>query len=241
MKQENKACCALEELDHYLLLKRGVSGIPLAYLVRTDVVPGDDPGYGEPSITEDLIARAPHGPNNVIYTTDNRHLWTIIRNMTQGGFAWVWIAALDRSRNGRQAYINLKTYFLGKAFVGKLKTQADRTLSTTTYTGYKGFTIDDYSAKIKSAFNDLTSDPDPEEISQKRQVEKFLKGIKDSKLDVAKGIIQATDAYAENLDNAITFMSQYEQQRKTSEARGPSRNISEYGTGRGRGRGHGQG
>jgi hypothetical protein len=44
----------LDSLDHYLINKRGIDGVPLAYLVRKDVDPPnaeDDPeAYGQPTL-----------------------------------------------------------------------------------------------------------------------------------------------------------------------------------------------
>jgi hypothetical protein len=63
MLKESTTSKTLDELDHYLLIKRGVNGTPLAYLVRMDVDPDEDerPGFGMPNITDELIARARHG------------------------------------------------------------------------------------------------------------------------------------------------------------------------------------
>jgi hypothetical protein len=71
MKVERTARRSMEELDEYLQSKRGVSGIPLVYVVREDETPGPDPGYGQPTMTKDLVNRAPHGNDNVVFKTDN--------------------------------------------------------------------------------------------------------------------------------------------------------------------------
>jgi hypothetical protein len=54
----------IEELDHYLLNKKGVNGTPLAYQVRDHVVPTEDLGFGQPTITDELIMRARHAGCN---------------------------------------------------------------------------------------------------------------------------------------------------------------------------------
>jgi hypothetical protein len=232
LKHENKARKTLEELDHYLLMKRGVGGVPLAYLVREDVEPGPDPGYGQPTITDDLIARVPHGPDSVMYDTDNKYLWKIIMTMTQGGFAWTWVSDQNKSRNGRQAYIQLKTHFLGKAFKTKIKAAADKIISTTTYTGYKGFTLDNYGAKMRDAFTDLTTNGEP--MTENRKVTKYLENITDPKLQVVKGIILATEELSNNFDRAVSFASEYLVTSEAAAVASKGRNISSMG-GRGRG------
>jgi hypothetical protein len=112
----NQARKTMDELDHYLLSKRGVNGTPLAYLVRDDPVPDDnnDEGYGLPSTTEELIRRARHGNNYPpYYVTDNTFLWSVIREITQDGEAWSWVSSFSRTRNGHAAYLALRTHYLG--------------------------------------------------------------------------------------------------------------------------------
>ena len=57
----DEVCVTLEDLDDYLRHKLCNSGCPLAYITRDTValVPADDPGFGQPSYTEEMIARAP--------------------------------------------------------------------------------------------------------------------------------------------------------------------------------------
>jgi hypothetical protein len=54
----------LENIDNYLYQKRGSSGLPLAYVVRESVaLPQIDPGYGLPTVLEEMVNRGPHqGP-----------------------------------------------------------------------------------------------------------------------------------------------------------------------------------
>jgi hypothetical protein len=242
LKHENKARRTLEALDHYLKSKRGVNGVPLAYLVRQDVEPGPDEGYGRPTITDDLIKRAPHGNDNVDYVADNRYLWTIIRRMTQDGFAWTWVSDQDRTEDGRKAYMQLKEHFLGKAMKGKIKANADRVLQKTVYTGYKGFNLDAYSAKIRDAFGDLTG-PGEETIQEDRKVTTYLGNITDPKMLVAKAMVIANDELSNSLDKTITYFSNFQVNTEGKDKNG-NRNLSAYegrGPGRGRGRGRGGG
>ena len=56
----------IEDLDDYFQQKRGSTGIPLAAYTREDgalptgTAEDPDPGFGTPSILEELIRRAPH-------------------------------------------------------------------------------------------------------------------------------------------------------------------------------------
>jgi hypothetical protein len=135
----------LEELDHYLLTKRGISGAPLAYLVRDNIVPdpATDQGYGLPSHTDELVTRARHdGPS---YAGDNIFLWGVIYNMTKGGFAYAWVSSQRGAKDGRQAYFQLKEHYLGDSFKGKVKSDADKVLESTFYDGKsRNFTFEAY-------------------------------------------------------------------------------------------------
>jgi hypothetical protein len=226
LKHENKARRTLEALDHYLKSKRGVSGVPLAYLVREEEEPGPDAGYGQPTITDDLVNRAPHGNGNVNYVADNRYLWAIIRRMTQDGFAWTWVSDQDKHENGRKAYLQLKEHFLGKAMKGKIKAAADKVIANTMFTGYKGFSLDAYAAKFRDAYTDLTG-PGGEDIAEERKVTSFLANITDPKMLVAKAMILASDELSNSLDSAISYVTNFQTQTDGQETK-MNRNVAGY-------------
>ena len=112
----DKASLAIQELDHFLLMKRGCKGTPLAYLTRADGTPpaeADDLGWGQPSLDEELIRRARHGAYPP-YMVDNLYLWSVLRAMfKEPSPGWAWILAFQRTRNGRAAYMALTDHYLG--------------------------------------------------------------------------------------------------------------------------------
>ena len=62
----------LEDLDNYLIIKRGATGLPLAYVTRDEIdlpAPADDPGFGNPDATDEMIRRGDHG--SVSFPQDN--------------------------------------------------------------------------------------------------------------------------------------------------------------------------
>ena len=137
--------------------KRGVSGTPLAYLIRNHVEPNEDEdeGFGEPTFTKELIAGA-RPDDYADYSIDNNYLWTIIRKMTQNGFAWTWVKDQSRSCDGRLAFQQLKRHYLGDSFLGKIKSDANSLLERAFYDGKsKNFTYETYCEKVKRAFTDL--------------------------------------------------------------------------------------
>jgi hypothetical protein len=176
---------------------------------------------------QDLIARAPHG-NDPVYIEDNQFLYALLRTFLQDGFAFTYVKDQARTRDGRAAYIQVKTMIFGQGFKAKIRAQSDRLLATTKYTGYKNFTLEHYGIKLREAFKDL--EDNGEQIQEDRKVEAYLKGIKDPKLAVMKATILADDDKANSLDAAMRYATMFVC-RTTNE---DSRNISAYeGGGRG--------
>jgi hypothetical protein len=215
----------LEELDHYLLNKCGVTGTPLAYLTRAYAVPieEDDPGFGEPTITDELIRRARHGTYED-YDDDNKFLWEIIHDMTKGGFAWAWVSNQQRHRNGRQAYIQLKSHFLGPSYQEKIKSDSERILETAYYDGKsRNFSLEDYCGTIKRAWTDI--EEMGEEVSQARKLRIFLKGFRCPELESAKRQIQATPDLKKDIDAAMNYAKTIENEMNSYKPQS-NRNVS---------------
>lgn len=222
MIKESATRKSLDELDHYLLNKRGVNGTPLAYLTREHVVPAEDPGFNRPSITDELIQRAQHGDYSA-YDVDNKYLWGVIRKMTQGGFAWNWVSNLSRSRDGRQAYLQLKSHYLGPSFRNKIKSDADRVLDTAYYDGSRNFTLEEYCGKLKKAFADL--EECGEDTSEDRKLRTFMKGLRSPDLMAAKNQILATDTL-KTLDAAMNYAKTVENSLESMKGNSRTRNVS---------------
>jgi hypothetical protein len=114
----------LEDMDNYLLCKLGSSGLPLAYVVRETVaLPADDLGYGQPTVSEEMLMRGPH--TGMYYELDNREIWQMIRHVTHGGPGWSWVQGHQRTSNGRQAYLAIKTHYLGESYSTRVRAAAD--------------------------------------------------------------------------------------------------------------------
>ena len=229
----------LDSFVHYLLNKRGVNGTPLAYLVRQDVEPPDpDPQpYGMPTLIQELIRRARHG-DYYAYEVDNQTLWSIVRRLTSNGFAWGWVSMHSRTQNGREAYLNLKTHYLGRSFQDKILTDAVKILETTVYDGKaRNFTFELYCTKLNQAFSDL--EECGERWTEHQKVRTFLKGLKAPELATARTQVMATEQLLASVTTAMNFVKTVENSQDSHRA--PSRNVSAYDSGGGRGRGRGGG
>lgn len=226
----------LDSLDHYLLNKRGLNGTPLAYLVRTQVVPpyADPLVYGQPTYAQELIRRARHG-DYPAYQEDNESLWSVIRRLTTGGFAWGWVSAFARTQDGRAAYLQLKTHYLGNSLQDKIQSDADRVLDNTFYDGKaRNFTYETYCTKLNQAFTDLEDCGD--KLLESRKVRVFLRGLRAPELMPAKAQVLASDHLRETVATAMNYVKTFENTLDSQKS--SSRNVSTYESG-GRGRGRG--
>jgi hypothetical protein len=147
---------------------------------------GSDPeAYGQPTFADELIRRAKH-EGNPSYQVDNQALWSVIRKLTTGGFAWSWVSSCARSQNGREAYLQLKTHYLGQSLQDKIQSDADRILENTFYDGKaRNFTFEAYCTRLKQAFMDLAECGD--ELQESRKVRVFLKGLRAPGLSIPEG------------------------------------------------------
>lgn len=234
----------LEALDHYLLNKRGVEGTPLAYLTREHADPANAEDFNVllPPITEELIRRARHG-NYAAYDIDNKFLWSIIRKITENGFAWNWVSNQSRSQNGRAAYFQLRDHYLGPSVRNKIKSDADKVLDTAYYDGKsRNFSLESYCGKLMKAFADL--EECGETVPEDKKVRTFLKGFRCPELLAAKHAIMASNTLLASVDAAMNYAKLSENSWESLKA-SSSRNVSSMKTGdkkfRGKGKGHDKG
>jgi hypothetical protein len=219
----------LEDIDNYLIRKLGASGLPLAYIVREVVAldPNDDPGYGLPSPHEEMIARGTH--TGVYYQQDNNEVWQMLRHVTHGGPGWSWVQSCQRNCDGRQAYMAIKTHYLGESYSARIRAQADNVIENSYYDGKsRSFTFERYCEVLKSAFTDIETTG--EEVSETRKVRVLLQGIQDNRLSHAKSQVLATPALKATFEAALNFISQFQEEKKSyDQSKTPNnRNVSAF-------------
>jgi hypothetical protein len=241
----------LENRDNYLLQQRGASGLPLAYVVRPEAaLPNVDPGYGQPSVIEEMIARGPHaGP---YYQLDNKAVWQVIRHVTHEGPGWSWVQGYQRTSDGRQAYLALKAHYLGESYSSRIRAAADSTIDNAYYDGKsRAFTFEKYCEILKAAFTDIEATG--EAVSETRKVRVLLHGICDKRLETAISQVMATAELRDTFDTALNFIARFADDMKSldNSRKVSHRNISgvssrggrggRSGRGANPGRGHGAG
>ena len=244
LKKVENVRTVLENLDAYLLQKRGEQGCPLAYVVRENPgLPAVDPGFGRPTYIDEMIARAPH--TGTYFENDNFSVWNVIRHVTHGGPAWNWVSRFQSARDGRGAYLAFRAHYLGASQQNRILSGADHHLKTTIYDGkQRNFTFEDYCGKMNNAFADIEASG--EHMNERRKVRFFLDGLKDSRLDTAKKYIYGSNELLENFEGAVNYVAQFADTHRsfTTDTRSVSDTHSggrggRHANGRGRGRGRG--
>jgi hypothetical protein len=220
----------LEDMDNYLVRKLGSSGLPLAYVVREEVavpIGALDPGYGLPTISEEMIARGPHTGTH--FQMDNNEVWQMIRHVTHGGPGWIWVQSHQRAYDGRQAYLAIKMHYLGESYSARIRSHADNVIESAYYDGKSRlFTFERYCEVLKSAFTDIETTG--EEISETRKVQKLLQGITDTRLAPAKSQVLATPVLKATFESALNFIAQFLDEKRSydNSAKANQRNVSAF-------------
>jgi hypothetical protein len=158
------AAKSLDKVKTFLGKTRGVTGVPLLYVIRVALVPPDDddkdPPFGEDetkyaTIDMEMIARAPilsdeadigddddstsdleaGGPFVPTFLTDSKKVWAILLANFGSSSAWHHVKKYADQQNGRQAWRTLHDHFFGG---NKVQTQVADVLSTLKSLHYNG-------------------------------------------------------------------------------------------------------
>jgi len=132
----------LDTFEEFLRENLGVTKIPLAYVIRANIEPADDPVPPEtwPKLQEERIARAPIRVGNVYvatFQTDNTRVWALQAACTRGKPCWTYISVYQCRRDGRAAFRTLHDHYFGENEVDNLATEAENKLMTLKYYGEK--------------------------------------------------------------------------------------------------------
>ena len=209
----------LDQLPTHLREMLGVANIPLAYIIRETLTPPnplpalitDRPwSNGKTSIMDELIAHFPHeGP---AYEADNAQVFSLLAATLSGTSSMASITRYQRTRNGRQAYLDLVTHNLGSAKWEKTVKAAENVLSSRIWNGKNSrYPLKIHIARHREAYNDLvrtshqiTYTP-PNETSRVRYLLSSIQ-TSDPTLCSAKTTIQADPAKKDDFESASDFI-----------------------------------
>jgi hypothetical protein len=164
---------ALDKVKTILGRTRGVTGVPLLYVIRVALVPEDDkddPTFGEEettytSIDMEMIACAPilsdeanigndndstsdleaNGPFVPTFPVDSKKVWVILLECFGLSSAWQHVKKFANQQNGRQAWRTLHDHFFGGDKVNTMVADVLSTLKALHYScDHKNFTFDKF-------------------------------------------------------------------------------------------------
>jgi hypothetical protein len=140
---------------------RGLTGVPLVYVIRVALFPedeNDDPPFGDEeskytSIDMEMIARTPilsnnadiyredsanleaHGPCVPTFPTDAKKVWAILFACFGLSSTWQHVKKFTNQQNGRQAWRTLHNHFFGGDKLNTMVTDIFSTLKALQYGG----------------------------------------------------------------------------------------------------------
>jgi hypothetical protein len=180
------------------------------------------------------------------YEIDCSDVWTKLKAWTLETAGWEWIRDFDVSKDGRGAWKALNEHYNGSGHVSCRGEYAKAKLEKLRWLNEAVFLYDKYSTAMKQCFIDL-GDPQntDESYLQRQQVDKLIKGMKNTHAAVESAKLICLDKHSVDFDQAVNDMSgqvarifpkSYESSTKQK------RQISGVDTeGHGRGRGSGRG
>lgn len=219
----------LEDIVEHLGSVLGVTGIPLAYVLRTEeaVTPAaDDAADNYATPREEMIARAPirtggaDTPFTPTYQADVEKVWEIISSLTRDKDCWTYVKPAQRRKDGRAAYWNLHNHYLGPGNVDNMANAAERKLQRTTYIGEKKrWNWEKYTkvhADQHQILNDLV-EHGYSGIDERSKVRHLIDGIKTPKLDSVKTQVMASPTLRTDYDAVVQLYKDFIEQQATDD------------------------
>lgn len=228
----------MEAVHEYLRSYLGDKKIPLAYVVRKDAdVPATDPEGGYATVQDEMIARAPHFTvvagvriPDPTYLVNREKVWEIIARITREQTCWTYVKPAQRTRDGRMAYENLYTHFLGPNNVDNMATMAEQKLTSTVYSGkQRRWDFEKYVNVHKSQHSIMEGlvEHGYTGIDPRSKVRYLLDGIRTDKLDSVKTRIMSDATLRNNFDACVTLYQDFIKQTASKVKGNPNVNISE--------------
>jgi hypothetical protein len=208
----------LEQFPTYLEEKIGVTGIPLAYVIREDdEVPDPLPNfangrvpYSEDSLMDDLIAYSKHeGPS---YKSDNAKVYVLLQEIVGDSSHVSSIKQFQRQRNGREAFKALTLHNMGNSKWDKVVEDAETMVNNRRWDGRNSrYPLKAHINKHREANNDfvrasqtITYVP-PDEHTKVRRLLNSIQ-CKDATIVSAKTTILADNVKKNDFELAADFL-----------------------------------
>ena len=211
-KDWTKTFRVLEEAFAYY---KGVHGAPLSYVIRGNrtVPPNPDPSADYADIPDEIIARAPiqttaDPPVEVAtFKPDNTALWKLLSGLFKDTVDWTDIKHCARSKNGRKAFLDLKTARLGAQHTSNISSEIEKRWLGLSYAGPKrNFKFDDYARAHKECFLHLAELEGYREPDARTRVRKLIDQMVTRELDTSVNMILASPTMITDFDAAVAHI-----------------------------------
>jgi hypothetical protein len=193
-----------ESVDTYLNRLKGQGRIPLNYVIRLQAEP--DVGTVYATEQEFLVSTTPLEGD--LYDLDNERVYAIVKQLILEGPGWAYITnVIDRTKDGRAAWLALRAHYEGESYMNKQKEDAYRLIEHLHYKGERAtFTFEHFSGQLTKAYNDLQRYNEP--ILESKKVRDLLNKISDPKLESAKQAIRINSTYKNDFSMALNFLAE---------------------------------
>jgi len=162
-----------------------------------------DPGFAQPEFEIELRQRG--RLDGHFYKADNAVVWLFLRGLCHGTTAWNLISPLEARRNGRGAYIALLAQFMGSDVEQVNIRNSEQFLATARFTNEnKNHTFPKFTSHFRQALNDFGPD---DQLSERRKVTKLMQAWQVPELMHLDAMVTGDPVRSQNLEAAITFLS----------------------------------
>ena len=216
----------------------GITGIPLAYVVRETEAPQEDPEEGFTNQLDEMIARAPIAQvgadgavlYNATYLMDRERVWDIISTITQSHECWAYAKKGQRRRDGRVAFKAIYDHYLGPNSVDNQATSAEAKLKETTYSGEKrNWNFEKYVRVHEEQYQilaNLARDGHHAGLDEHTRVRYLMEGIKTTSFDTVRATIIASAELHHDFTRCVSLYSDFIKHSSTQ----PRMNVSALGS-----------
>ena len=231
-----------EHFEDYLHEIVGHRNIPLAYLIREEVVPANPPpplatrrAYSNEhgSVVNELIARASHTHNR--YGDDNQKLYSLLEEATRTTTYASSIRPYARRKDGRGAYLALKAQYAGRDKWQKEINNQETFIHTRVWKGNTNFSLEGFITQHRASHVSLVrcSQHIPHQLPNERtRVTHLLNAIQtsDASLQAAIAHIKSTKAdpmgLMSDFERTAAYLIQFDPVSKKRKRAGNSHNIN---------------
>lgn len=163
-------------LETTLTLIRGVTEVPLVYVIRRDKSPPDGEVYA--SFDEECVAKTPlSGP---AFEADARSVHLIIQPLVTGENAAQWIECVKDKNSGREDFLKLQAHYQGEGNASRRIHIAETLWSTLHYKNERAFPFSTFLSKAQFMMNIYSQNKEPKPMAA--QVRWLLDQIQDPTL-----------------------------------------------------------